>query len=370
MRITAPYVGHIWMILRTLGVMTGLEVVPPPPPTRRTVSLGVANSPEWMCFPFKVVLGNFYEAIELGADTVLMADGPQLCRLGYYSRLFEQILHETGHPEVRVLSLNWQDEQVVALGKFLRVLLGDQVSWRTVAGLIRHALGAFSLIEEVEQRVHYLRPRAQDYRAVENIWKGAEGRVGAALNGRQLKEARRELFTDLDALPLRPEAEPLRVGILGEFIMAMDPFYNFDLEAELGRRGVEVKRFSWVTSWAKVWLFLAAVGQSHDKAVRRAAAPYLTRDVSGEGMQTIGETVLMAQDGFDGIVHLQPFTCLPEIVAQNILPNVMRDHDIPVLEMIVDEQTGKMGLLTRLEAFVDLMSRRRSVRRAAAGGDA
>ena len=367
MRITAPYIGHIWMILRSLSAKTGLEMVQPPPPTRRTVSLGVANSPEWMCFPFKVVLGNFYEAIELGADTVLMADGPQLCRLGYYSRLYEQVLHETGHPEVRVLSLNWQDEQIVALGKFLRVLLGDKISWRTIAGLIRHALAQFALIEDVEQKVQYLRPRAMDYHAVENIWKGAEARVEVAATGKDLKAARRELFADLDAVPLRPGAVPLQVGILGEFIMAMDPFYNFDLEAELGRRGVEVHRFSWVTSWAKVWLFLAAIGQSHDKAVRRAAAPYLTRDVSGEGMQTVGETVLMAQKGFDGIVHLQPFTCLPEIVAQNILPNVMRDHDIPVLEMIVDEQTGKMGLLTRIEAFVDLMSRRRTVRRVAVG---
>lgn len=370
MRITAPYVGHIWMLLRSIAAKTGMEVVPPPPPTRRTVSLGVAHSPEWMCFPFKVILGNFYEAIELGADTVLMANGPQLCRLGYYSRLYEQILHETGHPEVRVLSLNWQDEQIVAVAKFLRILLGDKISWPAVAGLIKHGLAQFALIEDVEQRVQYLRPRAVDCRDVEGIWKGAEHRVEVAHTGRQLKTTRRELFAELDAVPLRPSAQPLQVGLLGEFLMAMDPYYNFDLEAELGRRGVQVHRFSWVTSWAKIWLFLAALGRSHDKDVRSAAAPYLKRDVSGEGLQTVGETVLMAQAGYDGIVHLQPFTCLPEVVAQNILPKVTQDHDIPVLEMIVDEQTAKMGILTRLEAFVDLMARRRAVRCSAAGGPA
>lgn len=44
----------------------------------------------------------------------------------------------------------------------------------------------------------------------------------------------------------------------------------------------------------------------------------------------------------------------------------MRENcDIPILPLIMDEQTGKAGYLTRLEAFVDLM-RRRKRRRAMA----
>jgi predicted nucleotide-binding protein (sugar kinase/HSP70/actin superfamily) len=363
MKITAPYVGHLWMPLRMLGAKTGLELIEPPPPSRRTISLGVSYSPEWLCFPFKVILGNFLEAIERGADTVLMAEGPQLCRLGYYSRLYEQILHENGHPEVRVLTLNWQDEQIVALAKFLRTILGEKISWREIVSLIKHGLQQYILIEEVEQRVQSLRPRARNWLDVEAIWDKAEARVAAALTGRDLQQVRRDLFAELDTVRLDPQADPLRVGILGEFILAMDPFQNLDLEKELGQRGVEVHRCSWVAGWAKIWLFMQMLGLSHGKEVKQAAAPYLKRDVSGEGLQTIGETVLMSQDGYDGICHLQPFTCLPEVVAQNILPRVVKDHNIPVLEIIIDEQTARTGLLTRLEAFVDLMARRRAIRR-------
>jgi predicted nucleotide-binding protein (sugar kinase/HSP70/actin superfamily) len=232
-----------------------------------------------------------------------------------------------------------------------------------IVRLIKHGLQQYILIEDVEQRVQYLRPRAQDWREVERVWDTAEARVAAARNGRDLKQARRELFADLNAVPLNQDAEPLKVGILGEFILVMDPFHNLDLEKELGHRGVEVHRCAWVAGWAKVWLFMAMLGLSHDKEVKRAAAPYLKRDVSGEGLQTVGETVLMADGGYDGIAHLQPFTCLPEVVAQNILPRVVKDHQIPVLEIIIDEQTARTGLLTRVEAFVDLMARRRAARR-------
>lgn len=363
MKITAPYVGHLWMVLRTLAAKTDIELIEPPPPSHQTIALGVRYSPEWMCFPFKVILGNFIQAIERGADTVLMADGPQLCRLGYYARLYEQILRELGYNHVRVLSFNWQDEQIIGLAKFLRVLLGAKTPWRDIVGYIKHGLQQFILIEDVEKRVQFLRPRAQRWQEVERVWR-SKSRIAAALTARDLQNVRRELFAELDAIPLNPNAVPLNVGILGEFIMALDPFYNFDLEAELGRRGVQVHRCAWVAGWAKTWLFMEMVGLSHGKEVKQAAAPYLKRDVSGEGLQTIGETVLMSKHGFDGVVHIQPFTCLPEVVAQNILPRVVRDHDIPVLELIIDEQTARTGILTRLEAFVDLMARRRAARQA------
>ena len=38
----------------------------------------------------------------------------------------------------------------------------------------------------------------------------------------------------------------------------------------------------------------------------------------------------------------------------------MRENcEIPILTLIMDEQTGKAGYITRLEAFTDLMRRRK-----------
>jgi len=53
---------------------------------------------------------------------------------------------------------------------------------------------------------------------------------------------------------------------------------------------------------------------------------------------------------------------MPEIMAHNVMPGVTRDHDIPVLPITLDEQMGMAGFVTRIEAFVDLMGRRRSLR--------
>ncbi len=62
---------------------------------------------------------------------------------------------------------------------------------------------------------------------------------------------------------------------------------------------------------------------------------------------------------YDGLVHLAPFTCMPEIIAQNIM--LKTKENIPVLSILCDEQITKTGMLTRLEAFVDLLERKRQV---------
>ena len=50
---------------------------------------------------------------------------------------------------------------------------------------------------------------------------------------------------------------------------------------------------------------------------------------------------------------------MPEIMSQNIFPTIRGEHEIPLLTLIMDEQTGKAGYITRLEAFVDLMRRKK-----------
>ncbi|MFO7819528.1 MAG: CoA protein activase, partial [Halanaerobacter sp.] len=85
--------------------------------------------------------------------------------------------------------------------------------------------------------------------------------------------------------------------------------------------------------------------------------PYLNHEVGGHGLETIGETVLYAQDNYDGVIHLSPFTCMPEIIAKSILPGLSKDLAMPVLSITVDEHTGEAGVVTRLEAFVDLLKR-------------
>jgi predicted nucleotide-binding protein (sugar kinase/HSP70/actin superfamily) len=307
--------------------------------------------------PYKVLLGNYIEALELGADTLLGVAGPGLCRLGQYARSHEFALRELGF-HFEMITFNWQEKQIIGVGEFIKYLLPHR-SWPTIVGDIKYGLTQLLILDSLERRTHHLRPREVTKGTTSRIWGTSPQRICAAHSPKELRRVKQAVLTEFSAIELDPEVRPLRVGLLGEFFMAIQAFCNMDVEEELGRMGVEVTRSAYISDWAKIWLFLELIGLSHGQKVKKAAAPYLKRDVSGDALQSLGETVLHSQEGFDGIVHIQPFTCMPEIVAQNIFPKVTRDHDIPVLGVILDEQLGKAGLQTRLEAFVDLMWRRR-----------
>lgn len=364
MKVTFPHAGQAWVPLSAVFAKNGVECIVPPPCSKRTLSLGVKHSPEWVCLPFKLNLGNFIEAMEQGADTLVYVAGPGLCRLGYYAKLAEQILRDVGY-DFRMVCFDWQERGIVGLYDVLRILLGDR-SWHQLVGDIRYGLTQMATMDDLEQMAHHLRPREAKPGEITKIWRTAGDRVNKAWTYSDLKKIKNEIISEYKAVPLRPDADPLRVGLLGEFFMVVEPFCNMDLEDMLGKMGVEVKRHAFFGSWAKAWLFLEAIGMSHGKKVKKAAAPYLSRDVSGDGLQTLGETILHHKEGYDGIVHLLPFTCMPEIIAQSILPKVTRDHDIPVLSIVLDEQMGRAGFVTRIEAFVDLMQRRRALKRKAA----
>ena len=68
------------------------------------------------------------------------------------------------------------------------------------------------------------------------------------------------------------------------------------------------------------------------------------------------------KNNFDGFIHLLPFTCMPEIVAGSILPTIEKEQNIPIMSLVLDEMTGEAGFLTRIEAFIDLVRKRRELK--------
>lgn len=58
----------------------------------------------------------------------------------------------------------------------------------------------------------------------------------------------------------------------------------------------------------------------------------------------------------DGIIHLAAFGCGPDSFTGEIIErNLRREINIPYMNLTIDEHTGEAGVITRLEAFVDMI---------------
>jgi predicted nucleotide-binding protein (sugar kinase/HSP70/actin superfamily) len=125
--------------------------------------------------------------------------------------------------------------------------------------------------------------------------------------------------------------------------------------------GAEVHRSLWLSEWLNDRFRFMPFRRNHFKWALGKAAPYLYDPSGGESVNSVGSSHHFARGGHDGIIHLMPFTCMPELVAQTILARLSEDFGIPILTLVFDEHTSPGGVQTRLEAFVDLLRRRRNI---------
>jgi predicted nucleotide-binding protein (sugar kinase/HSP70/actin superfamily) len=356
MRIGMPHLGNLYICIKAMANRLNGDLVVPSFSNQRTLSLGVKYSPEGLCLPFKLMLGNLIEAAELGADTMLMVGGFGICRLGYYTKIQKQILHDLGH-DVELVQFGISENKLFGFLQLMKRLSGGE-SWVSIVSAFRFGVAKLGAVDKIERVVQKVRAVEQVKGTANRLFTQAIQAIDQADDYGTLKRVQIDYTAQLNQVLDDTRVQPLVVGMTGEFYVLLEPFSNLDVENELGKLGVEVRRRTFVSEWVKYSLFLNPLGIDETKKIHKAALPYLKRDVGGDGWETVGEKVLHAKE-YDGIVHLAPFTCMPEIVAQNIMPSTK--EKIPVLTILCDEQMAKAGVLTRLEAFADLLERKRWV---------
>ena len=95
-----------------------------------------------------------------------------------------------------------------------------------------------------------------------------------------------------------------------------------------------------------------------DWKIQKKIMPYLKSTVGGHGRDAIYELLHYSKEGFDGVIQLLPFGCMPETTVRPILQKIAQEKKIPFISFSLDEQTGEVGITTRIEAFVDLIKSR------------
>lgn len=364
MKVTFPHMGNSWIVIQALFETLGVDYVVPPMNSKETLNIGTKISPESACLPLKLNLGNYVQASAAGADTIVITGGVGPCRFGYYGEFERQILQDAGYP-YEVVILEPPDGSLLGLARRIRYLAGEKNNWSKIVKAIRFAYRKSVALDRIEDSIHEFRPRARIPMEVDHLYEDAKKRIVASMTDQGMEEVLRWLQESIRELGFKNGEDsqgesPLKIGIVGEIYTILEPFASVDVEKELGNLGAQVDRSIYLSGWVGQHVFLGmAQGYRPLKPYYNLAKPYLNHFVGGHGLETIGATVKYAQEGYDGTIQLLPLGCMPEIVASSILPRIQEDYGMPIMTLTVDEHTGRSGVQTRLEAFVDLLERSR-----------
>lgn len=325
------------------------DFVPTPTPTRATIKRGEEMSADYVCTPFKHIIGDYAAALDQGADVLVQVTG--FCRLNYYGELQEMILREAGYDGFQMLNFSY-----VPSGKirdyiaYCKKIVNPNLS---VAHGIKSLLGAYRMVEHIDAvRDRYLANAGfeVEHGSFARVRKQFLSDMNAATTNAQIEEGFRRAMDAFDALPIEKPVDPVRVGIVGEYYTAQDPTSCLNVEQKLLDMGVELSNAMSISAFNLHY---------NARAAQARVAEYCAYDMGPTSTFNIDAAKRYAEAGYDGIIHIKSAGCTPEIDVMPVLQRLSREEHVPVLFLTFDTQTSDAGLDTRLEAFYDMIAMRK-----------
>lgn len=330
--------------------LTDFEVRKSPPMTKKTLELGAKYSPDSVCLPFKYNLGNFIETLDNGANILIQAGGG--CRFGYYAEVQKQILEDLGY-KFEFYTLTESD--VNGISSIYNVIKKINPSVKKIRYLY-YLVISFLMIIFMDKIDMYVRRNIgfeinkgnfdRNYKAMLNSFSKTTGIID--LIKRYIRFRRKIRNITLD----KPK-NCIKIGVVGELYTSMEQFSSYFIEKELANMNIEVTRFTNVT-------YLLLTKKYYEKWYLRKIKKYCKYTIGADGMDNVARSKILIDKGYDGIIHIKPFGCTPEIGAMKILQNLCNDENIPIMFLTFDSNTSETGIKTRLEAFYDMIVMRRN----------
>jgi len=295
----------------------GAEVVVSGPTTREVVTTGSARVVDETCLPAKVFCGHVI-SLAGQCDYMFIPSIRSLQEDSYNCSKFLGLpdMVKAAVPECPpILDINIE----IPRGKrdlYLNILsLGRHFSWNPL---------------KVKRAAEVALQAYRDYRRL--MWE----------KGIMPPQAIEKLEGKLNG-EFRAEGE-VTIALLGHPYSLYDEYVNHRLIHRLERLGARVLTPEMVPE-----------EELERQALRLTGRHYWTyeHEVSGAGGYYL-------EQGVDGIIGVMPFGCGPDSLMMDLIKHhARRNGNIPFMLLSIDEHTAEAGLITRLEAFMDMIQRRK-----------
>ncbi len=336
------------------------------------------------CYPYMITAGDILkktteEGFEAKKAAFFMPTTNGPCRFGQYCHAHQSILEEAGLGDAQMLTI----EQTTSYDNEMNNL---------GAGFRKLAWQVFVATDNIKKLLYKTRPYEfvkghsdlAYQHALENLEKNVETKGKLADSVKYAAD----LFSAIKTIENKNKP---RIGIIGEIYVRSNDFCNqFIIEKleELGAEVVTPAFHEWIlyTDWERRvdhWRNKEYGGYAKELITsfvqkyytRKETAPlkgkiedflyevpteelmnlseeYLTENLRGEATLSMARAEEYARHGFQGVVNLTPFHCMPGTIANTLLVRFSKKYpQIPVLKMVYDGSDNSADD-TKLQAFM------------------
>jgi len=357
-KVTVPHIGNTYLAVKALFNGLGIEYIMPEFNNKDALEIGAKYAPEEICLPFKIMLGNLIQSFKAGADTAIIPGSCGPCRYGEYCEIFKNTLKKMGC-DIEIIVVDQPKDIGIKelLNRIGKISSESNKSRNEQLKAVYNAYKVTKLIDYIEGKSRYLAGYELEKGQFKKLLYDCKRDALACEKPLKMIEVLKKYKRSLKSIKIDKNRNPITISIIGEIYTILEPFSNLYVEDKLMDYGVSVKKEISPSWWVKDAALVPLKANSIN--IRRASKKYLPLYIGGHARECIGEAVLAEKNNMDGVIQIFPLGCMPEIVAKAILPKISKDKDFPIMSLVVDEMTGEAGYTTRIEAFIDLLERRK-----------
>ncbi|WP_350344489.1 acyl-CoA dehydratase activase-related protein [Proteinivorax tanatarense] len=299
----------------------GFETITSLPTTKEIVDQGVKHSVPELCVPIKIYMGHVINLLEQQVDYIFVPRFESIEKGKYFCPKF------MGLPDlIRHYFDGVEDKLIMPTIKAKSDNIAKAKAFKDVA----KQLG-------VSQKKN-----KQALKAAESSW--MEFRE-LCQKGYLATEAMDILFNKKERV--LKEQKNVTLGVIGYVYNLYDPYVSMDILTKFRDMGVNVKTF-----------------EMEDPKVLNQRISDMDKNL----FWTFSNRLYSAGYKFyeypevDGIIHVTAFGCGPDAMLGKILEYESERYKKPFMTVRIDEHSGENHLQTRIEAFVDMIIRKKDKR--------
>lgn len=347
--------GNNWIAMRGLLRVLGHELETPPPLNDATIRKGIEATAPFLCYSGKAVIGQLLDQLDMGRRNFfyLSSYGSEACRCGGTGRYLES-LAQGKYAGLRWFRLGGNN------GK--ESLEAMQSAFPGVTAK-RHDRAFYiyffkmGVIDSIERMSLQCRALVRDASAVTRLDARTLSRIDRRMTIPGLYLAAFAHGFALNCLPRKRQVPVLRIGLVGgEHILSELDFLMARIR-NIADRGILLE---WRSGFFAINRMADKEHPDEGKAslrfLKEKCRGYLHESPEGTEILTCARAVEFAEEGFDGILHIHAFGCLPQTAVLPALQKISRDRSIPLLSVSVGDRLDLSSLDTRIDAFIDILS--------------
>jgi len=310
---------YYYPLWKTFFEQLGCEVITSGKTTKELINKGIKASVPEICVPIKILNGHALELLESGVDYIFIPRMMSIRKGEFFCPKF------MGLPDMVRYGLPGAQNKVL----FPKISsLTDDISDEELYLDLGEALGVTH--KQIKEALKEGR----------KVWK-------------EYRDISKEGYTAIEALNYvetgeKPEREDkdctVTIGLMGYVYDVYDEFVSMGIVDRLREMGVKVLTFEMMDE--------DMLDRELDNMKKRLFWTFSNK------LLATGYRFLKDKD-VDGIVHVTAFGCGPDSLIGKLMEIDSNEYEKPFMTIRVDEHTGENHLQTRIEAFVDMIYRKK-----------